>query len=132
MKNSIKADTRPLLEEKKLEKHKREQEEELKGNGLKEADDEAVKNPPTAKQLDAAKTEKMDNDDDDDGRKVRAKEEEEQQERKRYVGMRARDIHEDLLLCKPFDMDAVRREFSDEEVGHVKRIVRELGFERKG
>ena len=48
--------------------------------------------------------------------------------RKRYVKGRAWDIHEKLLLYKPFDVDAVRREFSEEEVGDVKRIVRELGF----
>ena len=49
-------------------------------------------------------------------------------ERKQYVEERARDIHENLLLCKPFDIDAARREFSEEELRDVKRVVRELGF----
>ena len=53
---------------------------------------------------------------------------ERERERRRYVEGRARDIHENLLLCKPFDVDAVRREFGEEEVREVKRLVRELGF----
>ena len=51
-----------------------------------------------------------------------------ERERRRYVEGRAWDIHEKLLLCKPFDVDAVRREFSEEEeVREVKRLVREWG-----
>ena len=51
-----------------------------------------------------------------------------EQERKRYVEGRARDIHENLLLCRPFDVDAVRREFSEKEVQDIKGIVRALAF----
>ena len=51
-----------------------------------------------------------------------------EQERKRYVEGRARDIHENLLLCRPFDVDAVRREFSEKEVQDIKGLVRALGF----
>ena len=54
-----------------------------------------------------------------------------EQERIKYVEGRAWDIHMNLLLCRPFDVDAVRREFSEEEVQDVKRIVRELGFAEK-
>lgn len=54
------------------------------------------------------------------------------QERKRYVERRAREIHEGMRLCKPFDMDSLRREFaSEDEVRDVKRMVRELGFEMR-
>ena len=52
----------------------------------------------------------------------------EEQERKKYVEGKARDIHVNLLHCRPFDIDAVRREFSEKEVGDIKNIVRALGF----
>lgn len=52
----------------------------------------------------------------------------EEQERKKYVEERAQDIHENLLQCRPFDIDAVRREFSEKEVRDIKEMVRALGF----
>ncbi len=52
-----------------------------------------------------------------------------ERERKEYIEARAREIHENMCLCKPFDVDAVRREFADEEeVRDVKRRVWELGY----
>ena len=98
----------------KLEKFKREQEkqEHLQAQKLKRAD-EAVK--AKAKKLTA------------DAMAAHKKE----QERKKYVEGRAQDIHENLLQCKPFDMDAARREFSEKEVQDIKKIVRGLGFARQ-
>ncbi len=88
----------------------------------------------TAKQLEAAAAKKA-----DEAVTVRAKAKKlaadamakEEQERKKYVEGRAQDIHEDLLQAKPFDIDAVRREFSEKEVQYIKRVVRELGFRKK-
>ena len=54
-----------------------------------------------------------------------------EQDRMKYVEGRAEDIHENLLQCRPFDIDAVRREFSEGEVQYIKRIVRRLGFAKK-
>ena len=52
-----------------------------------------------------------------------------ERERKDHIEARAREIHENMCLCKPFDVDAVRREFADEEeVRDVKRRVWELGY----
>ena len=102
------------LVQSKLEKFKLEQEkqEHLQAQHLKRAD-EAVK--AKAKKLTAA------------AMAAHKKE----QERKKYVEGRARDIHENLLRCKPFDMDAARREFSDKEVQDIKVIVRGLGFAKE-
>lgn len=88
--------------------------QQRKGNESTESV-EAVKTT-TTKHLDAAKSPKYDDD-----------------ERKRYVESRAREIHEGMRLCKPFDVDGLRREFpSEDEVRDVKRMVRELGFEEMG
>lgn len=62
----------------------------------------------------------------------------EQQEKwerkKKHIESRAREIHERMLLCKPFDVDALRREFEgkEEDVRGVKRRVWELGFLGEG
>lgn len=98
----------------KLEKHRRgqEQQERLEAQMLKKAD-EAVKRKAEKLAADAMATHRK------------------EQERKEYVEGRARDIHENLLQCKPFDMDAVRREFSEREVQGIMKIVRELGFAKK-
>lgn len=107
--------------EEKHETHEREQsQQQLKGNESNGAADEAVQTMTTTKQLDAAKS--TENDEEED---------QEQENRKRYVESRAREIHEGMRLCKPFDVDSLRREFaSEEEVGDVKRMVRELGWAR--
>ena len=99
------------LVQSKLEKFKLEQEkqEHLQAQKSKRAD-EAVK--AKAKKLTAA------------AMAAHKKE----QERRKYVEGRALDIHENLLRCKPFDMDAARREFSEKEVQDIKEIVRGLGF----
>lgn len=112
----------------KLEKHKREREkqEQLEAEGLTKAD-EAAK--ATAKQLEAAKSQKA-----DEAIKAKAKKlaadamatHKKDQERRKYVEGRAWDIHGNLLQCKPFDIDAVRREFSEKEVQDIKKLVREL------
>ena len=118
----------------KLEKHKREQEKQEQLEAIKlDEPDEAVK--ATAKQLEAAMSKKA-----DEAVKVKAQAKKltadamarhkKQQERKKYVEGRAQDIHENLLQFKPFDIDAVRREFSEKEVQDIKKLVRELGFEK--
>lgn len=116
-KRSIKGNVCPF--EEYLETHEREREQsqqQLKGNESSESAG-AVKTT-TTKQLDAAKSPKN--------------EDEEKEERKRYVESRAREIHEGMRLCKPFDVDSLRREIlSEEEIGDVKRMVRELGFAEK-
>ena len=95
--------------------------------------DEAVK--ATAKQLEAAAAKKA-----DEAVTVQAKAKKlaadamarhKEQERNKYVEGRAQYIHDDLLQAKPFDIDAVRREFSEKEVQDIKRIVREMGFGKK-
>ncbi|KAF6224836.1 hypothetical protein HO133_010030 [Letharia lupina] len=98
----------------KLEKHRRgqEQQERLEAQKLEKAD-EAVKRKAEKLAADAMATHRK------------------EQERKEYVEGRAQDIHENLLQCKPFDMDAVRREFSEREVQDITKIVRELGFAKK-
>ena len=98
----------------KLEKFKREQEkqEHLQAQKLKRAN-EAVR--AKAKKLTA------------NAMAAHKKE----QERKKYVERRALDIHENLLQCKPFDIDAARREFSEKEVQDIKKIVRGLGFAKQ-
>lgn len=98
----------------------------------KEADD-VVRAKEKKEQLEAAEAKKA-----DEAVIVRAKAKKlaadaiarnkEEQERKKYVEGRARDIHENLLHYRPFDMDAVRREFSEEEVRDIKEIVRALGL----
>lgn len=110
-KSSIEANMSEVQE--KLAKHKREQ-EQLEATKLKKAD-EAVKAKAEARKLaaDAMATHKK------------------EQGRKKYVEGRAWDIHENMLRCKPFDMDAVRQEFSEKEVQVIKKIVRELGFAKK-
>ena len=107
-KSSIEANMSEVRE--KLAKHKREQ-EQLEATKLKKAG-ETAKAKAEAKKLtaDAMTTHKK------------------EQGRKEYVEGRAQDIHENMLRCKPFDMDAVRQEFSEKEVQDIKKIVRELGF----
>ena len=117
----------------KLAKHKREQEkqEQLEAIKLKKADDAAK---ATAKQLEAANSRKADAAVKAKAKKLAAEAmaaHEKEQERKKYVEGRAQDIHDNLLLCKPFDIDAVRREFSGKEVQDIKKIVRELGGAKK-
>lgn len=118
----------------KLEKHKREQEKQGQLGAVKlDESDEAVK--ATAKQLEAATSK-----DADEAVKVKAEAKKlaadamarhkKQQERKEYVQGRAQDIHENLLQFKPFDIDAVRREFSEKEVQDIKKLVRELELEK--
>ena len=111
-KSSIETDMSIVHE--KLETFKREQEkqEHLEAQKLKRAD-EAVK--AKAKKLTA------------DAMAAHRKE----QERRKYVEGRALDIHENLLQCKPFDIDAARREFSQQEVQDIKKIVRGLGFAKQ-
>ena len=107
-------ETNMSIVQEKLEEFKREQEkqEHLQAQKLTRAD-EAVK--AKAKKLTA------------DAMAAHRKE----QERKKYVEGRALDIHENLLRCKPFDMDAARREFSEREVQDIKEIVRGLGFAKQ-
>ncbi|CAD6593473.1 MAG: hypothetical protein ASARMPRED_007567 [Alectoria sarmentosa] len=117
----------------KLAKHKREQEkqEQLEAIKLKKADDVAK---ATAKQLEAARSRKTDAAVKAKAKKLAAEAmaaHKKEQERKKYVEGRAQDIHDNLLLCKTFDIDAVRREFSGEEVQDIKKIVRELGGAKK-
>ena len=111
-KSSIEANISEIQE--KLEKHRRgqEQQERLEAQKLKKAD-EAVKRRAEELAADAMATHKK------------------EQERKEYVEGRAQDIHENLLQCKPFDIDAVRREFSEREVQDITKIVRDLGFAKK-
>ena len=110
-KGSIETDMSIVQE--KLEKFKREQEkqEHLQAQKFKKAD-EAVKAKAKKLTADAMAAHK-------------------DQERKKYVEGRAQDIHENLVQCKPFDMDAARREFSEKEVQDIKKIVRGLGFAKK-
>ena len=123
----------------------KEKEEQLNVTESQKADD-AVKTKEKEEQFEVAEPKKTDD-------AVSAKEKEEQLEaveskkadetatvrakakklaadamRKKYVEGRARDIHVNLLHCRPFDIDAVRREFSEKEVGDIKNIVRALGF----
>lgn len=96
--------------------------------------DEAARAKEKEEQLEAQKVEKAD-------KTVRAKAKKltadamarhkKEQDRMKYVEGRARDIHENLLQCRPFDIDAVRREFSEGEVQNIKEIVRRLGFAKK-
>lgn len=114
----------------KLAKHKREQEKhgQLEAINLKEAN-EAVE--ATAKQLATRKV--------DEAVKAKAKKlaadamarYRTEQERKKYVEGRVQDIHKDLLQYKPFNIDGVRREFSEQEVQDIKQMVRDLGFAKK-
>ena len=99
----------------KLEKFKREQEkqERLQAQKLKKRADEAVKAKAKKLTADAMAAHKK------------------AQERKKYIEGRALEIHENLLRCKPFDMDAARREFSEQEVQDIKQIVRGLGFAKQ-
>lgn len=140
----------------KLEKHKGEQEkqEQLEAVRLNKAK-EAVK--AAAKKLEAAKSKKVDEAVEvkekqeqlqtqklkkaDEAVKAKAKAKKltadamathkKEQERKEYVEGRAHDIHESLLQCRPFDINAVRREFSEKEVQDIKQTVRELGFAKQ-
>lgn len=101
----------------------------------KKTNDDAGKTKKTEGQPEVAETKNA-----DDAATVRAKAKKlaadamvrhkEEQERKKYVEGRAQDIHENLLQCRPFDMDAVRREFSEKEVRDIKTMVRALGFAR--
>lgn len=132
-KTSIEANMSEVQE--KLAKHKRErakqEQEQLEATKSKRAD-EAVK--ATAKQFEAAKSKKA-----DEAVKAKAKKlaadamatHMKEQGRKQYVEGRAQEIHENLLQCKPFDIDAVRREFSEKEVQDIKNLVRGLGFAKK-
>ncbi len=115
-----------------LKKHIQEQKKQAQLEAVEW--NESVK--ATAKQLEAAVAKKA-----DEAVTVRAKAKKlaadamarhkKEQERKKYVEGRAQDIHEDLLHAKPFDIDAVRREFSEKEVQDIKRTVRELGFGKR-
>ena len=115
----------------KLEKHKREQERQGQFEAGKQNEaDEAVK--ATANQSKAARSTEADRAVNAQARELASEATATHRERETYVERRAREIHENLLQYKPFDMEAVRREFSEREVHGIKRIVRELGFAKAG
>lgn len=142
---SIEADISAVGEElgkQKRELEKQEQREAVEVTQAAEAAeskeaDEAVRARETAERIETQK--KKEKEDDDDAVKAKAKKLatdtmatfKRARERRMYVEERAREIHENMLLCKPFDVDAVRREFEEEEVRYVKDRVRGLGFAEK-